>query len=431
MLSPAIFRLFVSQAFLCYLFISITPLKSPVKRNTIIIAVGAFLITLINALVIVYYGLTEFYVRYYFLTLILPYFILLSYFAIYKGPKLLFGFLTCEVFGNVAIVNGLFFSHLLYGVDNAFIDGLVRVATFLLLMPLFLNFVKPKFIEMAETLEKGWWILCMVLILSYILTYYIGFVPESLLSRPEYFIHMYIKILLSGFTYLIIFKFFLEIQSKFESERDKQLLSTQVNAIANQSETISVTQEKIRILRHDMRHQLRIAREHINNGNFEEADSFLEVWQNELTKTSTKVFCENIAINATLSYYFEFAERNSIQIESKVDIPKIININNAELAVAYANGLENAINACLNEPESNKRFINLKSRYNKNQIIIDISNSCSTSVKFNKNNIPVTDVKGRGIGIMSILAFAKKYDSIAEFSQIDNVFYFKLLINLE
>lgn len=430
MLSPAIFRLFVSQAFLCYLFISITPLKTPVKRNTIIIAVGAFLITLINALVIVYYGLTEFYVRYYFLTLILPYFILLSYFAIYKGPKLLFGFLTCEVFGNVAIVNGLFFSHLLYGVDNAFIDGLVRVATFLLLMPLFLNFVKPKFIEMAETLEKGWWILCMVLILSYILTYYIGFVPESLLSRPEYFIHMYIKILLSGFTYLIIFKFFLEIQSKFETERDKQLLSTQVNAIANQSDTISATQEKIRILRHDMRHQLRIAREHINNGNIEEADSFLEVWQNELTKTSTKVFCENIAINATLSYYFDFAERNSIQIESKVDIPKIININNAELAVAYANGLENAINACLKEPESNKRFINLKSRYNKNQIIIDISNSCSTIVKFNKNNIPITDVKGRGIGIMSILAFAKKYDSIAEFSQIDNVFRFKLLINL-
>jgi hypothetical protein len=428
--SPAIFRLFVSQAFLCFLFISITPLKKPIKRNTIVIAFGAFFITLINALVIVYFGLTEFYVKYYFLTLILPYFILLSYFAIHKGPKVLFGFLTCQVFGNVAIANGLLVSHLLYGVDTPLIDGLIRVATFILLMPLFLKFVKPKFIEMAETLDKGWWTLSFVLILSYSLTYYVGFVPVSLLLRPEYFPHMYILILLSGFIYLIIFRFFLEIQSKFESQRDKQLLSTQVNAIANQSETVSAAQEKISILRHDMRHQLRIISKHLINSNIEEAIHFLEFCQSELTKTTTRVFCDNVAVNATLSYYFDLAEKNSIKFQPMVEVPQTLNINNAELAVVYANGLENAINACLKENEVNECFINLKSRYSKSQIIIDMSNTCSLDVKFNKQGIPVTDKKDHGIGIMSILAFAKKYDSLIEFSHKDNIFNFKLLINL-
>ena len=431
MFSPPIFRLFISQAFLCFLFISITPLKAPVKRNVIIIATGAFFITLANALVIVYFGLIDFYVRYYFITLIIPYFVLLSYFAVHKGAKVLFGFLTCQVFGNVAIANGLLISHLFFGADNALADGLVRAATFLLLMPLFLKFVKPKFIEMAETLDKGWWTLSIVLILSYALTYYVGFVPESLLVRPEYFPHMYIMIVLSAFIYLVIFRFFLEIQSKFENERDKQLLATQVNAIANQSETISAAQDKINILRHDMRHQLNIIKEHLNNGNLVEANSFLNFCENELNNTTTKIYCENIGINATLSYYFDFAEKNSIRIESKVDIPNTLNINTAELAVVFANSLENSINACLKEPNHSKRFIALKSRYNKNQIVIDMSNTSSSNVKFNKDNIPITNKKGHGIGIMSILAFAKKYDSIIDFSQKENVFNFKLIINLE
>ncbi len=431
MLSPVIFRRFISQAFLCFLFISITPLKAPVKKNTIIIIIGAFLITLLNAIIIVYIGLTEFYVRFYFLTLILPYFVLLSYFAVYKGTKLLFGFLTCEVFGNVAIVNGLLFSHIFYGEDNALLDGIVRAVTFLLLIPIFIKYVKPKFIEMAESLDKGWWILCLVLIVSYVLTYYIGFVPESLLSRPEYFLHMYLKILLSGIIYVVIFKFFLEIQSKFRSERDKQLLENQVYAIANQTETIYLTQEKIRILQHDMRHQLRIINEHIVNGDLDEAKTFLEACQTGLNKTQTKVFCQNIAINATLSYYFDYAERNGINVSSKADIPNQMNINYSELAVVYANGLENAINACLKEPETKNTFIDLKSRYSNDQIMIEIKNTCSTPVKFNSKNIPITYSQGHGVGIMSILAFAKKYDSIIEFFQIDQVFYFRLIINLD
>ncbi|MBI9010328.1 MAG: sensor histidine kinase [Tenericutes bacterium] len=430
MFDPVIFRLFISQAFLCFLFISITPIKTPKKRNTIIIVIGAFIITSINALIITQFGLLDFYARYYVLTLILPYIVLIWNFAIHKGPKLLFGILTCEVFGNVAIVNGLLASYLLYGYDNPLVDGLVRMATFLMLMPLFLMVVKPKFIEIAETLDKGWWILCSVLVASYILTYYVGFVPESLLAQPENFKHAYLSILLSGLIYLVIFNFFLVTQAKFNTERDKQLLSTQVNSIANQSEMITSAQEKIKIIRHDVRHQLRIIEEHINEGNLSEANKFLNLCRDELANSTTKVYCENIAINATLSYYFDLAERNKIRVKSKVEIPKLININNAELAVAYANSLENAVNACIKEPDEKKRFISLSSRYIKNQIIIDMSNACSTKIKFNKKGIPYTNERGHGIGIMSILAFSKKYDSIIKFSQDMDVFHFKLLINL-
>lgn len=431
MFNPVIFRLFVSQTFLCFLFISITPLKHPIKRNTIIIIIGALLITVANAFVIVYIGLVEFYLRYFFLTLILPYFILLSFFAIHRGPKLIFGILTCEVFGNFAIANGLLYSYLVYGFDNAFADGIVRIITFIVVMPLFLKWVKPMFIRMAEFLDKGWWILSGVLIISYMLTYYISFVPEDILLRPEYFPHVYITILLSGFIYLIIFEFFLEIQSKFETDRDKQLLLIQVNAISNQSETIVNNQEQIRILRHDIRHQLNIIGEYISNGNMEEANKFLMYCQDELNKTTTQIYCVNMAINATLSYYFELAKRNSIKVIVNCDIPQIVNINIAELAVAYANSLENAINACIKEPDESKRFINLQSVYTSNKIVIDMTNNCFSKVKFSNKGIPYTTKKDHGIGILSILAFAKKYDSVINFSQNDDTFNLKLLINLE
>jgi hypothetical protein len=58
-----------------------------------------------------------------------------------------------------------------------------------------------------------------------------------------------------------------------------------------------------------------------------------------------------------------------------------------------------------------------------------MSNTSSTVIEFNKKGIPFTTKKGHGIGITSILAFAKKYDSKISFSQNDDIFYFKLLIS--
>ena len=88
MLDPIIVRLFISQIFMCYILLTLVPLKEPIKRNRIIIIIGVFLVTLANAIMIGSFGLADFYLRYFFLTLVVPLIILFSCVAVYRGPRL-------------------------------------------------------------------------------------------------------------------------------------------------------------------------------------------------------------------------------------------------------------------------------------------------------------------------------------------------------
>ena len=233
-----ILRLFVSHAFAVYLLLIMIPLKEPQKRNTTVVILGAFLITFINALLIIYFGLT-FYIRFYFLTLVLPHILLLSCYSIYKNAKLIFAILSVQIIGNFAVINGLLASYIFYGQNTPMADLLARIITYLIFLPIIFKYIRPAYLKMAEMLNKGWWVLNSALILSYALAYFILFVPNPIFDRPNYFDHAYIGIFLSLLIYSIIHFLFFEIQSKIDSEHDKQLLSMQVSSLAAESAKIT------------------------------------------------------------------------------------------------------------------------------------------------------------------------------------------------
>lgn len=428
MIDATIIRLFVSQAFLYYYMLILIPIKEPKKRNTLIILFYALLITSVNAFLISNYGLMSFYVRFYVVTLTVPYLILFSYYAVHKGVKLFFAILSVQVFGNVAIINGLLSSYLLYGQDNPLIDTLARIFTFLVFLPLIYKFLSPQYLRMAQMINKGWWILDFVLVISYIITYYILFVPNAIFNRPEYFVHAYLIIVLSLLIYEVIFFLFIEIQSKIFAERDRQLLAIQVDSLSAQSAAISESEEKMKILRHDIRHHLHIINEQIKMGDVKQASNFLQSFEEKLVDINRPIYCQNKMINAALSYYLDEAKRHQTQIDAQLDIPETLSVNPAELAIVFANAIENAIHSCQKIDDVSKRLITLISRYKNNNLVIEISNPSYENVVFDENGNPTTFEKNHGAGVLSMLAFAEKNDAILEFSKENNMFYMRLLI---
>ena len=233
-----ILRLFLSQAIALYFLLILIPVIKPIKRNHFIIVLSGVIIVSINAWIIFSLGIS-FYTRFYFLSLVLPFLILLSFFAVYKGAKLIFALLSVQVIGNVAIINGLLASYIIYGENTPFIDTFVRILTFIVFVPILFKFIRPTYLKMVKMIDKGWWILNSALIASYALSYFILFVPNSVFYRPLYFIHAYIGIFLSLLIYAIILFLFIEIQSKMKIEQDKQKLSTQVQVLAAESMEIT------------------------------------------------------------------------------------------------------------------------------------------------------------------------------------------------
>jgi len=233
-----ILRLFVSQAFTMLYILLMLPLKKPKRRSLILAILGSIIITSINSLIIQFAGIS-FYIRFYLLTLTLPYIILGLCFSVFKGAKFIFIVLTTQLFGTVAIINGLLASYIFYGENNPLIDTAARVLTYLIFLPVVIKLIRPTYIKMTEVLKKGWWMLNSALIMSYALTYFILFVPDAVFYRPVYFYHAYIGTILSLLIYAIIFYLFLEIQTKTKVERDKQLLSTQVTSLEKETAAIS------------------------------------------------------------------------------------------------------------------------------------------------------------------------------------------------
>ena len=232
-----ILRLFISQVFALYFLFILIPLNEPQKKNTILIILSALFITAINAILILNLGIT-FYIRFYILTLTLPYIALFLFFSVHKGGKLIFALLTVQVIGNVSIINGLYASYALFGENTPYIDTIARVITYLIFLPIAYKYIRPTYLKMVDVLNKGWWVLNFALLISYTLAYFILFVPNSIFVRPEYFIHGYIGIGLSLSIYVIIFFLFVEVQSKIEITRDKDILSSRYTSLEAQSAEI-------------------------------------------------------------------------------------------------------------------------------------------------------------------------------------------------
>ncbi len=427
-MDAAVIRLIVSQAFLLVYFLILIPLKPPVNLNIIRVSLVALSLTGLNGFVILQFGLLDVYIRFYFFTLMLPYLVLLSFFVKYSGWRLLFAILSVQVFGNIAIVNGMFASSLFYGADAPLTDTLVRSLTYVFFLPILYYFVRPQYIQMVTFLSRGWAMLCFILGLSYMMTYLILFSPNPILYRPEYFLHAYFVLFVSLLIYAIIFLLFHEIEARLHTERDNQVLSVQVSALETQSKTVLENEEKLKIQRHDMRHHLSILENHLKDGDTKAALTFLNTYDQSLSESPLQRYCENHVVNAAIRYYVDDAQSHHIQVTVLCDVPQTIPWPSAELAIVFANALENAIHACKKIEDPAQRSLQIVCRYQPHSFVLEVENSTATPVFFDSKRVPIATEKDHGTGVLSMLAFAKKYDALLTFSQENDRFYLRMLI---
>lgn len=135
-----------------------------------------------------------------------------------------------------------------------------------------------------------------------------------------------------------------------------------MEAIKAQAETIRENDEKIRILRHDMRHNVQMLSSLIETGELSAASLFVAELNNNLESTRPIVFCKNPVINSSLLVYISKAQEENMEIISEIDIPQNIPWSSSDIAILFANVLENAINAS-RQQKKGKKEIRITTRY--------------------------------------------------------------------
>lgn len=366
--------------------------------------------------------------RIFFVTVSLPA-ILLTYFLAKDSPaQAVFNYLSQIDFSLLVTVGCTILNTACRGTKVS--DILLRIAVYLLVITLEFRYIRRPFRKITNALKDSWVMLSIIPIVFFLLLLVLGVFPEHFIKSGWSQLRIFCTAIVMSVVYYVVFKSLLKSYRLMEATRERQLLHLQIAALKRQSAAIDEQERKIIIYRHDMRHYLQNIKALYENGNVENAIAFMEQITRKLDETRLTRYCEHDTLNALLITYLANAEQEGIKITAKIDLPKVLPIDEIELSMVFANAIENARNACMNIAEGRSKFITVTCLY-RPQFIIEIANSYEGIIELSKDGIPVNREKGHGIGTQSILSFANKYGAIVDYAVTDTIFRLRILLHPE
>lgn len=105
---------------------------------------------------------------------------------------------------------------------------------------------------------------------------------------------------------------------------------------------------------------------------------YIAAAKEHLEETKPKQWCTAPVLNAMFSAYFKKAQQNNIQVEAHLSFPEKLPVDEAGLSLVLANALENAIHACKQLPEEQRRIVCRAIHYPR--LMIEVVNSCNAPV---------------------------------------------------
>ena len=145
------------------------------------------------------------------------------------------------------------------------------------------------------------------------------------------------------------------------------------------------------------------------------------------------VYCGDSTVNAVLTVKKSVMERCHIRLKTEVDIPATLPYDKTDLCALYANALDNAIEACMKLPET-QREISLKSKAGKGLLCLEIRNPDPDAEKRQSAGplFPTSkaDKSNHGFGLQSIQEIVKRYGGNMKIKTENKIFDLFVILTL-
>ena len=103
-------------------------------------------------------------------------------------------------------------------------------------------------------------------------------------------------------------------------------------------------------------------------------------------------------------------------------------LTESDLCVLLSNALENAIHACCElETVDKKQEIDVTIYEKSDKFFLEVINPCRDGIRF-KNDVPISEQPGHGVGVQSICAVAQRYQGVYFFGVQDGKFVLRVSI---
>lgn len=266
-----------------------------------------------------------------------------------------------------------------------------------------------------------------------------GLIP-ALYYGFDYMTRVYTDLLLEGvlaavefmpFVCSVAYLLFVTYTSKEQQTRDRleqtqAILDLQIEQAVREISVLRESQEKTSIYRHDMRHHMQYLSSCIENGQFRQAQGYIQEIYSGIEADQVTIFCENEAANLIFSTFARRAADGGILMQIKARVPQCIPVPETDLCVLLSNALENALHACMEQKEKGRAGVIEVSMYERRgKLFLQMINSCSEDIAFD-NGIPVAGRSGHGIGVRSICAIVEQHGGIYTFTAADGQFILRI-----
>jgi len=230
--------------------------------------------------------------------------------------------------------------------------------------------------------------------------------------------------------YFFLFNNFHDLSEKREIDTIQAALTQQLNAAEDHLAHLNEVQIKTAIYQHDMRHHLNAISAYLSSNSSDKALAYIKKVQADVEAISPKQFCENEIFNLMCSSFASEAERLGVQISFHTKLPKHLPIPDPELCALLSNGLENALNAVFDLPESLK-WVDLYCEIKLNKLLLEIRNPYMGDVII-RNDLPEsTDSSQRhGYGSRSIRSIVNRHNGLCNFEPDNGIFTLRIVIPL-
>ena len=405
------------------MILAATPMKKSRKRNLLILGGYAVYAVVVSCLSLRFLGFLTF-MRSAALTISLPGVVIIYLAADTSVSKHIFNCLS-QLLLSLYLIISVTLLNTLWG-GTLLSSAILLLVSYPALILLEFFFLRSFFLNMIEIATKGWGILALIPISFFLLVMTLALYPAHYTQNPSFVPLFYLTGAVILIIYYAVFQYlWTQYQCRMD-EQNREILEIQMQGMKKHAEDTKRNAEEVGRVWQDTHRMLSGIAALAREGNAEAILAFVAESSALSSLTAPAHYCSDPILNATLTAYLGKAENSDIPVTLHLAIPETLPVDSAELSICFANALENAIKACEQLPENERKII-LRCIH-KPAFMFEIENPYKGQITFGRNGLPASSKAGHGIGTRSIMAFCEKHNAFYDFSAEGG--WFKVMITL-
>ena len=210
---------------------------------------------------------------------------------------------------------------------------------------------------------------------------------------------------------------------------DRRIAAYQNDLITRHCDEVQNIYKTMRGWRHDYHNHIQTLL--ALSGDEEKTRKYLLELNKDLTQVDTVLKTGNVMVDAILNSKLSLIKSKGSTVSAKAVVPPELAVSEIDLCVIIGNLLDNAMEACLRQPEGEERFIRIFLGVLKKQLYLSVSNSVGEEIrKSGRTYLSSKNSETHGFGLMRVDRIAAKYNGYVNRQNEEGVFATEILLPL-